>query len=169
MSTIDIVKHCQEENIPRSTIYSIIKRFHNALPVEDKLRKGRPVKLTKKQQQKLKDCVKTQVGVSQRKLTAKFKVSRLCIRRNLNKMGLKYYKRRWAPKYTSKQLEEMPGKCRKLTDSEIFIIMDDENYFSFSGDNIPSNVRFWSCERQRTSSEVKFKSKRKFAPKILIW
>ena len=67
----------------------------------------------------------------------------------------------------------MPGKCqklrRKLTDSETFIIMDDEKYFSFSGDNMPSNVGFWSCERERTSSEVKFKSKRKFAQKTLVW
>ena len=58
MSTIDIVKHFQKENTPRSTIYSIIKRFHNGIPVEDKPRKGRPAKLSKKQQQKqkLKDC-----------------------------------------------------------------------------------------------------------------
>ena len=87
-------------------------------------------------------------------------------------MGLKYYKRRRVPKYTSKQLEEVPGNCRKLhrklTDSETFIIMDDEKYFSFSGDNMPSNVRFWSCEKARTSSEVKFKFKRKFDPKILV-
>ena len=62
----------------------------------------------------------------------------------------------------------MPGKRRKVTDSETFIIMDDEKYFSFSGDNMPSNVGLWSCERERTSSEVKFKFKRKFAPKILV-
>ena len=48
MSTIDIVKHFQKENIPRSTIYSIIKRFHNGLPVEDKPRKGHLAKLSKK-------------------------------------------------------------------------------------------------------------------------
>ena len=142
MSTIDIVKHVQKENIPCSTIYSIIKRFHNGLPVDDKSRKGRPVKLSKKQQQKLKDCVESQVGVSQRMMAAKFKVSRSCIRRNLNKMNLKYYTRRRAPKYMSKQLEEMPEKCRKLADSETFIIMDDEKYFSFSGDNMSSNVGF---------------------------
>ena len=135
----------------------------------NKSRKDRPAKLSKQQQQKFKDCVESQAGVSQRKMAAKFKVSSSCIRHNLNKMGLKYYKRRRAPKYTSKQLEEMPGTCRKLTDSETFIIMDDEKHFSFSGDNMPSNVGFGSCERERTSSKVKFKSKRKFARKILVW
>ena len=110
MSTIDIVKRFQKDNIPRSMIYSIIKRFHNGLPVEDKTRKGCPVKLSKKQQQKLKDCVESQVDVSQRNMAAKFKVSRSCIRRDLNKLGLKYYKRRQIPKYMSKQLEKMPGK-----------------------------------------------------------
>ena len=82
MSTIDIVKHFQKENIPRSTIYSIIKCLHNGLPVEDKSRKGLPAKLSKKQQQILKDCVESHVDVSQRKMAAKFKVSRSCIRRN---------------------------------------------------------------------------------------
>ena len=50
---------------------------------------------------------------------------------------MKYYKGQRAPKYTQKQLEEIPGKCRKLrrefTDQETFIIVDDEKYFTFSG------------------------------------
>ena len=44
-----------------------------------------------------------------------------------------------------------------------------KNTFHFPGDNMPSSVGFWSGERERTSSIVKFKSKRKFAPKILVW
>ncbi|CAF3167290.1 unnamed protein product [Rotaria socialis] len=80
---------------------------------------------------------------------------------------------RRAPKYTPQQLEKIPGKCRKLrrkiTDPKTFLIMDDEKYFSFSGDNMPSNAGFWSGDKEHVSPEVNFKSKQKFAPKILVW
>lgn len=86
---------------------------------------------------------------------------------------MKYHKRRRASKYTSKQLEEMPGKCqklcRKLTDSETFIIMDYEKSFSFSVDNMPSNSGFWSGNKENALPEVIFKCKQKFTPRILVW
>jgi transposase len=173
MKKRDVVKHFQMEDIPRSTIYDIIKRFERGLPCDDKRRKGRPCKLNKKQQQKLKNCTENHVGISQRKLALKFMVSRPCIQRNFNKLGLKYYKRQRAPKYNQKQLEQMPSKCRKLrreiTDHETFIIIDDEKYFTFSGDEMPGNAGFYSSDKRHTPTDVKFKSKQKFAPKILVW
>jgi len=135
MNKTDMVKHFRVENIPRSTIYRIIKRFEHGLPCEDKPRKGRPCKLNKKKQEKLKESTENRIGVSQRKLSLKFKVSRSCIRRNLTKLGLKYHKRQRAPQYNSQQLEQMPSKCRKLRrkmkNYETFIIMDDEKYYIF--------------------------------------
>ena len=105
-------------------------------------RQGRPTKLNKQQLQKLKDSAEIHVGTSQRKLAKKFKVSRPCIQRSLKKIGLKYYKRQRAPKYSQKQLEQIPAKCRgklrrKFTDRETFIIVDDEKYFIFSGEETP--------------------------------
>ncbi|CAF4177391.1 unnamed protein product, partial [Rotaria magnacalcarata] len=41
MSKAHLVKHLQVENIPRATIYRIIKRFEDGLPCEDMARKGR--------------------------------------------------------------------------------------------------------------------------------
>ncbi|CAF2069574.1 unnamed protein product [Rotaria magnacalcarata] len=149
-----------------------MKRFQYGLPIEDEPRKDRPCNLNKNRQRKWKDYTENRVGSNQRKLAAKFKVSRSYIRRNLEKLGLGYYKRRRAPKYTSQQLEQIPGKCqklrRKITDPEIFIIMDNEKYFSFSGDNMPSNAGFWSADKEHVSPEVNFKSKQTFAPKILV-
>lgn len=173
MNKNDVVKHFQIEGFPRSTVYCIIKRFERGLSCEDKQKKGRPCKLSKKQQQKLKDCTENRVGVSQRKLALKFKVSQSCIKRNLNKLGLRYYKRQRAPKYTQQQLEQIPSKCRKLrreiTNHETFIIIDDETYFTFSGDGMPGNAGFYSSDKRHTPSDVSFKSKEKFAPKILVW
>ena len=111
MSKTHLAKHFQIENIPRTTIYRIIKRFEDGLPCENKARKGRPSELNKQEQQKLKDCTENTVVVSQRKLASKFNVLRSCIRRNLKKLGLKYYKRQRTPKYNQQQFEHMPNKC----------------------------------------------------------
>ena len=173
MSKAHLVKHFQVENIPRSTTYRIIKRFEDGLPHENKARKGRSSKLNKQQQQKLKDCTENTVGVGSRKLASKFNVSRSWIRRNLKKLGLKYYKRQRAPKYNQQQLEHMPNKCRKLRRSSAkqgkFIVIDDEKYFTFSGGNMPGNAGFYSCNKQTSPPDVRFKCKRKFAPKVLVW
>lgn len=173
MKKSDVVKHFQIEGVPRSTVYGVIKRFERGLPCEDKPRTGRPGKLNKKQQQNLKESVENRVGISQRKLALKFKMSQSSIHRNLSKLGLKYYKRQRAPKYNQKQLEQIPSKCRKLrrelTDRETFIIVDDEKYFTFSGDDMPGNAGFYTSDKENTPSDVKYKYKQKFAPKILVW
>ena len=76
-------------------------------------------------------------------------------------------------KIHSKQLEQIPGKCRKLhrelTDQETFIIVDDKKYFTFSDEKTPDNAGFYSSNKENTPDDVKFKSKQKFEPKILVW
>ena len=163
MEKTDVVKHFQTEGVLRRTIYNIIKRYKSGLPCEDKPRQGRSAKSNKQQLQKLKNSAENYVGTSQRKLAKKFEVSRPCIQRILKKIGLKYYKRQRAPKYARKQLEQIPGKCRKLcrelTDQETFIIVDDEKYFTFSGEETSSNAGFYSSNKENTPDDVKFKSK----------
>ncbi|CAF4403061.1 unnamed protein product [Didymodactylos carnosus] len=84
-----------------------------------------------------------------------------------------YYKRQRAPKYNQKQLEQIPSKCRKLrreiTDYETFIIVDDEKYFTFSGDDMLENAGFYASDKENTPPDVRYKCKQKFAPKILVW
>lgn len=173
MKESDVIKHFQVEGIPRSTIYRTIQRFKSGLPCDDKPRKGRPSKLNKKLQRKLKIFAENRVGISQRKLALKFSVSKTCIHENLKKLGLKYYKRQRAPKYNEKQMKQIPSKCRKLRreilDSETFIIVDDEKYFTFSGIDMPGNAGFYSSDKENASPDVKYKSKQKFEPKILVW
>ncbi|CAF0962944.1 unnamed protein product [Rotaria magnacalcarata] len=173
MKQSDVVKHFQVEGISRTTIYRIIKRYKSGVPCEDKPRKGRPPKLNQNQRQKLKESVENRVGVSQRKLALKFKVPKTCIQENLKKMGLKHYRRQRAPKYTQQQREKLSSKCRKLRreiiDSETFIIIDDEKYFTFPGAEMPGNAGFYSSDKEKTPPDVKYKSKQKFEPKILVW
>ena len=51
MGKATVMKHRLDEEIPRSRIYFIIKRYECDLPVRDKPTKGRPPKINKKQQQ----------------------------------------------------------------------------------------------------------------------
>ena len=158
MKKTDVVKHFQTEGVLRRTIYNMFKSYEGGLPCEDKPRHGRPAKLNKQQLQKLTDSAENHFGTSQRKLAKKFKVSRPCIQRSLKKIGLKYYKRQHPPKYSQKQLEQIPAKCRKLrresTDQETFIIVDDEKYFTFSGEETPGDAGFHSSNKENTTGTM---------------
>jgi hypothetical protein len=58
---------------------------------------------------------------------------------------------------------------REIKYHETFIIVDDEKYFTFSGDDIPGNAGFYTSNKENTPPGVKYKCKQKFAPKILVW
>lgn len=121
----------------------------------------------------MKKSAENKVGVSQRKLSKKFSVSKSCIQKNLKKVDLKYRKRKKAPKYSDQQLDSIPKKCRKmrreLTDQETSIIVDDEKYFTFAGDNMPANAGFYTSNEKESPENVKFKATLKFPKKILVW
>lgn len=135
--------------------------------------KGRPPKLSKKQQQQLKIVV-DRVGVSQRQLAKYFSVSRFCILRNLKKkQGIKYDTRQKAPKYDEKQLDQLPKRCRKLrqvvASPETSIILDDEEYYMLSDDNMSRNVGFYKANKANNLTDVKFSSEKKFEVAHVVW
>lgn len=170
MSKSAVVKHFANEKYPRRTIYSIIRRWEEGLPIDDMPRTGRPKKMGKKDLIKLKKMTENRVGVSQRKLAGKFGVSEFCIRYNLKKLDLKYRKRQRAPKYSLKQLEQIPKKSRKLRQKVLaggkVVVMDDESYFTFSGDDMPGNAGFYTQDISSAPDKVRFKSKTKFPKKF---
>ena len=49
------------------------------------------------------------------------------------------------------------------------IVLDNEKYFGLSGDNIQCNQRYYTTDPSTTSSNMKFKKKKKYAPKLLVW
>lgn len=169
----EVINHFKCENIPISTIYRVVKRWETGNSAKSLQKVGRPPILNEKQQRKVIRSAGNKVGVSQRKLAAKFEVSRGCIRNILRKNKLTYYKRQQAPKYTEKQLNEIPGKCRKLRrkflDKKTAILMDDEKYFTFTNDNMPGNDGFYTNDKNDVPESVKFKCKLKFEKKVLVW
>ena len=45
------------------------------------------------------------------------------------------------------------------------IVLDDEKYFSLSGDNVQCNQRYFATDPSTTSSDVKYKQKKKIPAK----
>ncbi|CAF3418060.1 unnamed protein product [Rotaria socialis] len=150
------VKHFVQEGFKRRTIYDIIKRYEIGLPAEDLPISGHLTSFKGK--------------ILKRKT---FGVAQSTIHYNLNKIGLKYYKRQKAPKYNKSQLEQVPKKCRKLrreiTTPGTFIIVDDEKYFTFSHDGMPQNGGFYAFDKEDVPDSVKYKTKEKYPKKILVW
>ena len=90
----------------------------------------------------------------------------------MKKIGLKYYKRKKALKYSKNQLEQVSKKCRKMrrqiTTPNMFIIVDDEKYFTFSNDDMPQNVGFYAFHKEHAPDSVKYKTKEKYPKKVLV-
>lgn len=167
------VNHFLQEKIPRQTIYSIIKRYEESGYVADKPRSGRPKKLSRGQLTRLKRLVNKKTGISLRRIGPKFKVSYQTISNHLKALGIRYYKKQRAPKYTDKQLGEIPTRARRLyrtlSNNDFELIMDDEKYFLLQDQSVPTNRGFYTCDKRATPPEVKFKRTQKFEPKILVW
>ena len=75
-------------------------------------------------------------------------------------MGIRYYKKQRAPKYTDKQLEEVPTRAqrlyRTLSNNDFELIMDDEKYFSLQHQPAPTNRGFYKSDKRTTAPQVKF-------------
>ena len=74
---------------------------------------GRPDKLSKQQLTRLKCLTDQKIGISLRQIAPKFDVDISTISRYLKAMGTTYQNKR-APKYTDKQLKEVPRRARRL-------------------------------------------------------
>jgi len=108
------VNHFLQEKVSRQTIYSIIKKYEESGYVGDKPRSGRPKKLSRGQLTRLKRLVNHKTGISLLRLAPKLKVSHQTICNHLQAMGIRYYKKQRAPKYTDQQLEEISTRARRL-------------------------------------------------------
>ena len=91
----------------------------------------------------------------------------------MKKVGLKYYKRQKTPKCNKNQLEQVGKKCRKkrrqIATLNIFIIIDNERYFTFSNDKMPQNVGFNAFDKEHASDNVKYKIKQNYSRKVFVW
>lgn len=169
----EVISHFKSENVPVSTIYRWIKRWESGISAENLPKTGRPPVLHVREQRNVAKFAQNKVGVSQRKLAIKYNVSRGCIRNILKKHNIERFKRQKAPKYSQKQLEEIPKKCRKLRKKYLTngtsVVMDDEKYFTFTNDNMPGNDSYYTADKDSVPDSIKYKCKLKFEKKVLVW
>ncbi|CAF1307994.1 unnamed protein product, partial [Rotaria magnacalcarata] len=66
-------------------------------------------------------------------------------------MGIQYYKKQRAPKYTDKQLEEIPTRAQRLyhmlSNNDFEFIMDDEKYFLLQDQSVPTNRGSYTSDK----------------------
>ncbi|CAF4368316.1 unnamed protein product, partial [Rotaria sordida] len=133
-----------------------INKYAEPGAIANNSRSVRPKKLSRGQLARLKRLVNNKTGIALRRLSSKFKVSLKTIGNYLNVMGIRYYENRSAPKYTDKQLEEIPTRVHRLLLKCYFKLnMDDEKYFTLYSKSVLSNRGFYTLDRSIVSPEKK--------------
>lgn len=168
------VNYFVKQNIPRRTVYFILKKYLQYGMNRDRPRSGRPSKLSDQNLKAIVRSVNDRSGVSQRKIARRFQVHQSTISRNLlRRTSVVIRKRRHAPKMDSEDQEKRSKKnCGKLYRKLLNgcdLIIDDEKYFTLGGDNVCGNRYFYSTNPGRTPASIKYQRKKKFQPKVMIW
>jgi transposase len=173
ISKKEIVQEIRKIGYKVRTIYNNIQRITETQKIQDLPRSGRKQKITPKIQRKIINAAKHRIGQSLRKLGQKLAVHHSTIRKVLMDSGYSYYKRQHKPKYSDKQLEIIPKRALKLYRSFLkpntICIMDDEKYFTLSGNKIKQNSGYYSKDKSLVSPKVKYHLQTKFEKKVLVW
>ncbi|XP_065658544.1 uncharacterized protein LOC136083064 [Hydra vulgaris] len=161
------------EGFARSTIYDNLKRLETVQSFSDRKHPGCPTSWTREKKAELTRLVNNRKGVSQRKLGIKFGVNQSTIGRQLKKMNINYRKREKTPKYTIEQQIKAKKRSRKLVNqlynTKLLLVIDDEKYFCFAGDNMPGNSGYYTNNKKTCPESVRFIGKEKVPKKLLMW
>ena len=166
------VRHFVSEGVPKSTIYGILKRFHDDKPAFRKSGSGGSnAKVIGRKMTTLKRLFTHKDGISQRQAAQQLQCHQSTICRNLQKVNIKAYKKKRIPQRTDKQKSEAKRLCGRLYRkfARASWIIDDESYFTLSHSTINSNNIFYASNIDDTPPGVKFCSKSKFEKKVLVW
>ena len=167
------VKHFAAEKVPKSTIYSIIKRAESNYSYNRAVGSGKKAKImTKAGIKRLCTLFDHKCNISHRQAARKMKCHHTLIGKVLKKYtNIKCRKKTKIPKRTEEQKAKIRIRCsrlfRKLAGNSI--IMDDESYFTLAHTSINGNSYFYSSNIEETPSSVKFSPTAKFNEKILVW
>ena len=168
------INYFKKRDIPERTVRYILKKYLTYGTTKFLPRKGRPVKINDRLLNELVSTINNKTGLSQRQIARRYNVHQSTISRTLRKRtSVVIRKRRKAPKMNSDNQEKTArkncGKLYRMILNGCDIILDDEKYFGLSGDNVQYNQRFYTTDPSTTPSDIKYKKKKKFAPKLLIW
>ena len=158
ISKADAANHFIQEGICRKTAYNYINRELNGQSLQIKKNSGRPTSWSKEKLAKLKKLTNNRKGVSQRKLGRKFGVNHSTISRQLAKMKISYRKREKTLKYNEAQRLKAQKNCRKLVNhlykKQNVVILDDEKYFCFAGNEMPGNAGYYTDDKEKFPENI---------------
>lgn len=168
-----VVAHFMKEGESKSTIYDIIKRKESGFGYIRRVGSGRPPKVFNKHGLlKIKTLVDHKDGIYQKKLATYFGCSQKYISRTLkSKLNINLRKKMNIPDRTPKQQAEAKEKCSRLYRKykNFEWILDDESYFTLSHATINNNDSYYTSDKNLTPASVKYRPKKKFEPKCLVW
>jgi hypothetical protein len=161
--------------LKRRSIYNIISRIENNIPLKRFNGSGRKaIKMNHKKIESLINSFDGKKGVSHNRIAQKYGISQPYVCKILAWAGVKYYKRGVKPKTSPEQDIVIKKRLNRLSKTNFWpsnglkIVIDDESYFTLSGENMPGNDGFYSSDRSSTGIEVKYRTKSKFPAKVLV-
>lgn len=163
--------------IPKATTYRIMRQCDEGIPTSRKSGSGRPAqKMNPGKCRRLKADMNEKIGASQSRAARKYGISQQYVSWILrSKTSLRYRKRQPAPDVTESQKIRQKTACTRLrkgpmkSKGKTVIIMDDETYFSLKSSSCVANQGFYTSDRKKAPSEVRFVKKQKFPKKVLLW
>ena len=118
------------------------------------------------------------IGVSTRTLARKHVLSNSTVHRILRNANIKYYKSKKVSDFTLNQAQRAKTAAHRLrrdffpTSGNMKVVMDDESYFPFKMDSLPTTTGFYASSDAELSSvptEVRFHGCSKFPMKLMVW
>jgi transposase len=159
--------------LPKTTIYNIMRRYDKRGTTDRKVGSGKKAKImTKKNIWRLKREFENNDKISLRNAARKYKCHYTYIQKTLKKYSkIKHRKKKRSPAYDETQIKMVRRKCRHLLCKykDITFVIDDESYFPLSKSQVPGNDKFYTSDISTTPPDVKYKKKKKFEPKILLY
>ncbi|XP_065662716.1 uncharacterized protein LOC136085346 [Hydra vulgaris] len=127
--------------------------------------------MDKKHMNQLKKAFDHHHGVSQRQVAQRFDCVQLYISKILkNKTNIRYYKKKTIPHQSESQLARIKLLCRHIYRNfwNFDFVLDDKSYFTYANTTLAGNDGFYSSDVSSTTSDVKFKRKKKYEKKVLV-
>lgn len=170
------VEHFSEQNVPRSTIYRVIKRFTESGSSEFKPIPGRPITVnTKANGKRVIATLKRNPSKSVRSISQTLQITKSTVQNIKVKNQVKSYSKRKVPKYVKDQEERARKGCgwlyKKLVPSGggFFIVMDDETYVPADPDQVHSKEHYSLVPGVVLPESAKVRPIEKFPRKFLVW
>lgn len=167
------LEHFSHVKITKRSVYRILERAENESGYKRVPGSGRVAKImTPKGIKRLKTMFDHSDRISTTQAARKFKCTHPHIIKTLAKhTNINAYRKQGIPD----RLESQKGRIKTGIDRVYrkfqgkSVILDDESYFTLSHSTINGNDTYYSSDRDKTPASVKYRKKRKFEPKVLVW